>query len=107
MVESLRAPATRARHAPAPCNPRGPGARGRPLPTEDQERVRRLAWRGPGGLVAAVADATPHVGLAGLVALRCQAEVCADVARAAEPIGPVRGVADSECGQRADAWHAR
>jgi hypothetical protein len=52
--------------------------------------------------VAAPADATLYVGLAGLVAARCQAEMCADVARFAEAAGLVDRGAERQRGQRPD-----
>jgi site-specific DNA recombinase len=95
------------RHAATPGDPHAPGAQGRPLPAADQQRVGGLVQGRPGELVAAAADPALHVGLAGLVALRRQAEVGADVARAPEAVGPVDGGAEGERGQRADAGHAR
>ena len=56
-------------------------------------------------LVAASADPALHVGLAGLVASRRQAEVRADVTRSSEAVWPVDRGAECERGERADARH--
>jgi site-specific DNA recombinase len=94
------------RHAPPFGHLHAPGAQGRPPSAADQQRVRRLVERGSGELVAAAADPALHVRLAGLVALRGQAEMRADIARSPEAARLVDRSAERERGQRPDAGHA-
>ena len=103
---SLRATATRARAMPRRLAMLMPHARNADhLAAADQQRMGRLVERRAGQLVAAPADAALHVGLAGLVAARRQAEMRADVARLSEAVRLVDRGAERQRGQRADARH--
>src|SRR5699024_1473437 len=83
-----------ARHAAASGDAHPPGAQARPLPAPYEQRMRRLVECGAGELVAASTDPALDVGLAGLIARRRQPEMCADIARAPEALGPVDGGAE-------------
>jgi hypothetical protein len=89
-----------ARHASALGNVHAAGPQGRPFGATDQQRMGGFVQRGSSQLVAAPADPALHVGLTGLVAPRCQAEVRAHVARSAEAIRPVDCCAERKGGER-------
>ncbi len=73
-----------------------PGPQRGPFRAADQQRVGRFVECRAGQLVAAAADPALHVGLAGLVASRRQAEVRADVTRPSEAVRPVDRGAECE-----------
>lgn len=78
----------------------------RPFARARQQGMGRLVERGAGQLVAAAADLALDIGLARLIAGRCQTKMRTDIPRVPGPLRPVDGGAEGKSDDRPAPWHA-